>query len=112
MEKGEIRRSTHMDQIDAPTNAFIEEVIQELVLRMGEEARDRIFISAQELESEHHKAGSGVQSNNVLTIVWHNSIPAALVLETRDDFNFTNVQAVFLGPNVPRQNTIENTHFL
>ena len=101
MEKGEIRRSTHMDQDDAPTTAFIEEVVQELILRLGESARDRIFISAQELESELHKPGSGAQSNNVLTVVWHNSIPAALVLETRNGFNYTNVQAVFLGPNLP-----------
>lgn len=103
MEKGEIRRSTHTDQRDAPTNVFVEEVIQELIMRLGEDALGKIFISAQELESEHHKPGSGVESNNVLTIVWHNNIPAALVLETRDDFNFTNVQAIFLGPNLPGQ---------
>jgi len=109
MNKGEIRTSTHLDQVEVPTTEFIEQVIEELVSILGEEARQSIYVSSQELESEHQQQLSIVESNNVLTIIWHNSTPAALVLETRDEYNRTDVHAIYMGPKQDIPKTIENS---
>ncbi len=94
MKKGETYQERTKDQFDASTPEFIEKSIDEMRALLGEDVQ--LALTVHPLTSEFSPTVIG---NNLLTILWHNSSPAAISLETRDDFNFTVTQQVFFGPN-------------
>ena len=96
MEKGEIQQRRTIDQVDSGTSEFMEKAVHEMRQLMGESVL--LDITTHPLTSEFNP---DIIGENMLTILWHNSSPAALSLETRDMYNRTVTQQIFFGPNTP-----------
>lgn len=98
MERGEIRQELRTTQPEQPSGDFLDEVVRKLADELGLDVGDlplkSVFVSTQQLPSRH---GRNSESDDRLTVLWHNERPAAMLLETRDNLNMVLTQSVYFG---------------
>jgi hypothetical protein len=82
---------------------FVEEAVQSLVEAIGATPEDmRKLVALGKIARVNYDLPSRfdpeVPSEDRLTVVWHDEVPAAIILESRDIRNYVDTTFGYLGP--------------
>jgi hypothetical protein len=104
MEVGKLEKYTTQDQ--EPIDDELEKYLRWIETETGQDRKvlfslGLVRIVPQELISSHSLEPRGTDS--LLTLIYYGETPAALILQTRNERNFTVVQSVALGIHRPHE---------
>lgn len=99
MERERIKQDKRTTEPGQPSQGYLEEAVDQLAhdlrVEKGALPLHSVFVKTYNLESRYSQR---TESDDTITILWHNEQPSAIILETRDEGNSVVSQLAYFGP--------------